>query len=461
MEQSNKTNKTLARITIAPQPGPQTQFLSTPADIAIYGGAAGGGKSFGLLLDPLRHYQNPLFGGVIFRKTNVQVRNEGGLWDTSMTIYPIAQGKPRESYLEWRFPEGMSMSFANLESESSLLNYQGSQIPWIGFDELTHFSRSQFFYMMSRNRSTSGVRPAIRATTNPDPDSWVREFIDWWIGEDGYPIKERSGKIRYFIRINDKFIWANTKEEIYATYGHKPEIQPKSMTFISAKLEDNQILMQKDPGYMGNLLALSYVDRMRLRDGNWNIRAAAGTFFKREWFPVVDAVPAGWMRAVRFWDRAATEVHEANRDPDWTRGLLLYKYPNNTYLVGDLRSARESPGKIENLIKNVAGYDSHRVEVMAQQDPGSAGVYEAENFTRMLSGYIVRIEPSSKDKITRAKPVSAQCEAGNIQVLRGPWNEEFFRELENFPDGAHDDIVDCLSGGFNAMSQSASLLDVV
>jgi predicted phage terminase large subunit-like protein len=446
---------------IEPQPGPQTEFLGCHADIVIYGGAAGGGKSFGLLIDPLRNVRNPHFGGVIFRRTAVQVRNEGGLWDESMKLYPQLRGRPREHSLSWVFPDGAAMSFANLEHEKDLLNYQGSQMPWIGFDELTHFTEQQFFYMLSRNRSTSGVKPRIRATCNPDPDSFVRKLIDWWIGKDGFPIKERAGKLRYFIRISDEMIWADDPEEIYAKYGRGPDIIPTSITFIPSKLDDNQILMRKDPTYAARLLALSRVDRMRLREGNWNVRASAGMMFKREWFTVLDAIPSAWMQQCRYWDRAATKPSETNKDPDWTRGLKMYKYPNGTFLVADLKSTRDTPGQVEKLVTATASHDAYDCTVYGEQDPGSAGVADAERFTKILAGYDVRMTKPTKDKVTRAKPVSAQAEAGNIFVLRAPWNDEFFQELENFPEGAHDDIVDTLSGAFNELQGGASILDVL
>lgn len=449
-------------VALCPQPGPQTAFMATSADIAFYGGAAGGGKTYGLLLDPLRNHEIPGFGGIVLRRTSVQIRNEGGLWDESMNLYPLFGAHPRESTLEWKFPEGIAISFGNLEYEKDVHNYQGAQIAWIGFDELTHFTEYQFFYMLSRNRSTCGVKPCIRATMNPDPDSWVRKFIDWWIGEDGYAIPERSGVIRWFIRINDAIHWADSAEEIHEQFGRGPEIHPKSFTFIAAKLEDNKILMEKDPAYLGNLLALSRVDRLRLKEGNWNVRASAGTMFQRDWFPVVDAVPGNWVSAIRFWDRAATRPHESNRDPDWTRGLKMYKYADGTYCVVDLKSMRDTPLQVENLVLTTASHDSTTVKVMSQQDPGSAGVAEAGSFIRMLAGFDVHVMTTNKDKLTRAKPVSAQCEAGNIKVLRAPWNESFFQELENFPEGAHDDIVDVLSGAFNELSPAGmSLADVL
>jgi len=446
-------------IRIEPQAGPQTAFLSTPADIAIYGGAAGGGKSFGLLLDPLRHYENSKFGAVIFRRNSTQVRNQGGLWDESMGIYSHLGGHPREAALEWTFPSLCRVKFAHLEHEKSVLDWHGAQIPMIGFDELTHFTEYQFFYMMSRNRSTSGVPGYIRATCNPDVDSFVRNLIDWWIDKEGYPIPERSGVIRWFIRREDTIIWGSSRQELIDRYGD--DELPKSFTFIPSTVYDNKILMEKDPAYLANLKALSRVERLRLLGGNWNVRATAGMMFQREWFTVVDAIPSGWISAIRFWDRAATKPHEGNKDPDWTRGLKLLRYPDNTFLVADLKSIRDTPGQVEKLIKAVASHDGQVCKIKSQQDPGSAGVAEAEHFIRMLAGYNVHVETMPKDKVTRAKPVSAQCEARNIRVLRADWNDEFFGETENFPEGKHDDIVDVLSGAFNDLSCALSIAAVL
>lgn len=446
-------------IKITSQEGPQTDFLKSNAHIAIFGGAAGGGKSYALLLEPLRHFQNPKFGGVIFRKNSTQIRNEGGLWDESMELYSQLGGVARESFLEWTFPSGARLKFAHIDTEKDVYSWQGSQIPFIGFDELVHFSETQFFYMLSRNRSTSGVPGYVRATCNPDADSWVRRLIDWWIGPDGYPIRERSGVLRWFIRIDNTIIWAPAQEELIKQYGE--ETMPKSLTFIMSTIYDNKVLLAKDPSYLANLKALPRVEMLRLLGGNWDVKFSAGSLFQREWFPIVDAIPSGWISSVRFWDRAATKPNEQNKDPDWTRGLMLYKYPDGNFLVADIKSIRDTPGEVEKLIRNTASHDTNRTRIMSQQDPGSAGVMEREHFIRMLAGYDVKTVVISKDKITRAKPVSAQCQVGNIRVLRAPWNNEFFSELENFPDGTHDDIVDVFSGAFNELASGVSLLDVL
>lgn len=450
----------MERIEFGPQSGPQTDFLTTTADIAFYGGAAGGGKSYALLLEPLRHYTNPRFGGVIFRRSNVQVRNEGGLWDESMGLYIPLQGHPREANLEWTFPSGARMKFAHLELERTVYDWQGSQIAFIGYDELTHFTENQFVYMMSRNRSSSGVAGYIRGTCNPDYASWVRRWVDWYIGPDGYALKERAGKIRWFIRLDDEMIWADTREELIEKHGK--EQQPKSFTFIPSSIHDNRILMNKDPSYLSSLMALSRVERLRLLGGNWNVRPSAGMFFQREWFQIIDALPSGHKNVTRYWDKAATKPNETNRDPDWTAGVKLYAYPDGTYVVAHVAKTRDTPLNVERMIKNTASQDGYSISVCVEQEPGSSGVADAENYVRLLAGFNVRVRKPTKDKITRALPVSAQCEHGNVKILRGDWNESFLTELENFEEKcAHDDQVDAFSGAFNEMCGNVSICDVL
>src|SRR5260221_6962819 len=262
-------------IVIEPQPGPQTVFLSTPADICIYGGAAGGGKSFGLLLEALRHIDNPDYGWVIFRRTYPQIKNEGGLWDESCKLFPLVGGKGKET-LEWDFPSGAKGKFAHMQYDKDKYSWQGAQIPFIGFDEVTHFTESQFFYMLSRNRSTCGVKPYMRATCNPDADSWVKRFLAPWVSEK-WPEedKARSGEIRWFVREDGLLRWLDRGETHPDGY---------SVTFIEADVYDNPKLLEKDPDYIKRLKALPLVEQERLLKKNWSIRHEGGTKFKRGWF---------------------------------------------------------------------------------------------------------------------------------------------------------------------------------
>ena len=443
-----------SRLGLRPQPGPQTAFLGTQADITIYGGAAGGGKSFGLLLAPLQWSHVPGFGAVIFRRTTVQVRAEGGLWDDSAEIYPALGATPREQQLEWRFPSGASVSFAHMEYERNRLDWQGSQICLIGFDELTHFTWRQFSYMFSRNRSTCGVRPRIMATTNPDADSWVAEFIAWWIDQEtGFPIPGRAGALRWFVQFGDDLIWADTAEELSERY---PDLIPMSVTFIPAKLEDNLALMSRDPAYRGKLMALDRVERERLLNGNWKIRPVAGMYFRREWFEIVDQAPKDLL-AVRFWDFAGSRVTSKNKDPDWTVGLLLgYKPP--MFYVLDVVRMQDSPGAVEERLLRTAELDGRGVPIFAEQEPGSSSLYLINSLVDKLPGHVVTGIPSTGSKQTRAKPVSSAAEHGKVALVRGEWNRGFLAEVEYFPDGAHDDQVDALSGAHAALVELWKLL---
>lgn len=444
-----------AQTIIRPQAGPQTVFLASAADIAIYGGSAGGGKTWALLMEPLRHVANPQFGAVFFRRSTVQVRNEGGLWDESEKLYPAIGANPKEHVLQWSFPSGASVSFAHLEHDKTVLNWQGSQIPLICFDELTHFSAKQFWYMVSRNRSMSGVRPYIRATCNPDADSWVAEFIGWWINQDtGLPIPERAGVLRWFVRIGDAIVWADSPQDLaHHTApnedGIDTPIPPKSVTFIPAKLSDNRALMAADPSYLANLMALPTVERERLLGGNWKIRPAAGLLFQRGWCEIVDVVPAGvrWMRG---WDLAATPKIEGN-DPDGTAGTKVGILPDGRYIIGHHVKAHLSPSGVETLIKNTAAQDGSDTEISLPQDPGQAGKSQVASLIKLLAGYTARATPESGDKVTRFSPFSAQAEAGNVMVLRAPWNNDWFAALEGFPEANHDDDADSTSRAFNAL----------
>lgn len=266
---------------IRPQKGFQEDFLRSTADITIGGGSAGVGKTWGILLEPVRHKANPDFGAVIFRRTYSQIEMEGGLWDKSSELYPLFGAKGREGK-DWRFPSGMSISFSHLQYEKDLFNHQGSEYALIIFDELTHFSSTMFFYLLSRNRSMCRVKPYVMATCNPDPSSWVASFIEWWIDQDtGFPIKERAGKLRYYFRHNEEMFWADSKDEVIRTVPYVIDIAKsnnvdpheliKSVTFIPGNISDNQELLKRDPSYLSNLLSMSEEERLRLLDGNWKI----------------------------------------------------------------------------------------------------------------------------------------------------------------------------------------------
>ena len=225
----------------------------------------------------MRHSDNPDFNAVVFRRQANQITNAGGLWDTAVNMYsPLGANFKTNPSPQVTFPSGAKISFNHLQLERDVYAWQGSQIALIAFDELTHFTESQFVYMMSRNRSLCGVKPYIRATTNPDADSWVAEFLSWWINQEtGYPIPERSGVIRYFYRLDGSFLWGDTVQELVDKYSADPKLC-KSVTFIMSSIYDNRILLEANPEYLANLNGLDIVEKERLLKGNWKIRPSAG-----------------------------------------------------------------------------------------------------------------------------------------------------------------------------------------
>ena len=454
---------------LGPQAGPQTMFMASSADIVIYGGAAGGGKTYALLLEALRHKDVKGFGGVIFRKNFTQITAEGGLWDASTKIFsqvPDAHSR-KTPKLHWRFDSGAKLHFAHIDREEDLQAWQGTEIAYLGFDELTHFTKHQFLYMLSRNRSTCGVKPYVRATCNPDSDSWVADFISWWIDQDtGYPIRERSGVVRYMCVLNDVIHWGDSPEELEKNY-NIPPTDCKSVTFIASRLEDNKILMNSDPSYLSNLKAMTEVDMERLLYGNWKIKAQAGRYFKRTQIPsdgYLDKLPDDVLFWCRAWDIAATDEDE-DGDPAYTAGVLIGKRKNGRFVVTDVVNQRIKAGDVENLILMTALSDRKKYgmnyRIRIPQDPGAAGKIVAKQYLNHLAGFDVKATPVSGSKELRASPFAAQWQNGFVDVLIAEWNEEYFSQLESFPDSKFKDMVDASADAFNELADDNFDIDAL
>ena len=269
---------------IVPQDGFQTKFLECNMDMVVGGGAAGSGKTVALLIRATKGVEVPKYNALIFRKSYPQIFMPGGLWDESLGMYARMGAWPTESKARWIFPQGPSrIRFAYLSIDSDLDQYQGSQIPFIGFDELTHFSLKMFIHMLTRNRSAIMVKPQIRGTCNPDPDSWLADFLMWWIDQTtGFPDQSRAGKVRYFIVQNDIFIWGDSRDEVLHLVpeivndplfrGTNPHNLVKSVTFIPGTIQDNPALIKSNPQYLASLLAQDEATQNRLLRGNWHIR---------------------------------------------------------------------------------------------------------------------------------------------------------------------------------------------
>lgn len=323
--------------------------------------------------------------------------------------------------------------------------------------------------MLSRNRSTCGVRPYVRATCNPDSESWVADLIRWWIDpETGYPIPERAGVKRYMLRAGDELYWAGSAGELKARFSGSEyaDVQPKSVTFIAATLSDNRILMERDPGYAANLMALPTVERERLLGGNWRIRPAAGMYFKRERAPILTEMPNDIISYVRAWDLAAGEERTGSTAA-YTAGVLMGKRRGGGYVVLDVINRRMSASDVRACIQSTAITDQLRfkpLRIRLNQDPGQAGKDQAEQYLKLLTGHAVSIVRESGSKLVRAEPFSAQWQGlsgtshGNVSLLPGEWNAEYLSQLEAFPDSKYKDMVDASATAFSELESHAGVI---
>jgi len=255
------------------------------------------------------------------------------------------------------------------------------------------------------------------------------------------------------LRQNDEIQWSDTPEELWKRFDLKSTDQKqriKSVTFIASRLEDNQILMQRDPSYMANLQAQSIVERERLLYGNWKIKPAAGLFFKRSQATMIENIPNDVVRWVRAWDLAATTQDE-NGNAAYSAGILMGKRECGRYVIANVINVREKAADIRKLIRNVALIDRKNFKsvcIRLPQDPGQAGKDQAESYIKYLSGFHVKAIKETGSKVSRAEPMAAQWQAGNFDVLIAEWNNSYFSQLESFPESQFKDMVDAGSSAF-------------
>jgi predicted phage terminase large subunit-like protein len=187
-----------------------------------------------------------------------------------------------------------------------------------------------------------------------------------------------------------------------------------------------------------------------------------GDQFKREWFAdkyVLDHPPGA--RAVRFWDKAATEVRKNDKgkeenDPDWTAGVKMCEKDGQFWVI-DVRRDRRSPKGNEDLIKDTAASDGYTVAVRMEEEGGSSGKDTSDRYQRsVLKGYNFKGIRSTGSKVERAEAFSAACEAGNVFIVRGKWDYNgFVDRLCSFPSvDVHDDEVDAAAGAFNELART-------
>lgn len=394
----------------------QKVFLRTNAMEALFGGAAGGGKSSALLMSALQYVDVPNYSAILFRRTFADLSLPGALMDRFKSWVSLYDD------IHWNsntfvatFPSGARISFGYLNNSQDYLRYKGSEFQFIGMDEVTEIRESDYRYLFSRlRRPSSGplsqVPLRMRAASNPAPN-WVRQRF---IVEGPH-----TGRI-----------------------------------FVPSKLTDNPGI--DAASYRQALSALDPIERRRLEEGDW-WSTTLGSMFDRTSIVILDPdeIPqiTSSARVVRFWDLAATEPNHANPNPDYTVGTLMLMDQGIAYVL-DVRRMRQKGDKVEQFIAQTAYEDGKTVPIRMEQEPGSSGKALADQYARyVLPGYDFAAIRSTGDKVTRARPFAAAAANGNVRVVRGPWLTEWLDEMSSFPEACdHDDQVDSAVGAFTHLA---------
>lgn len=277
-----------------PHEGFQQAFVRTNVSVCFGGGILGGGKTFGAVLATAEPSLDPNWRGLFLRNNLDDAKSAGGLLDTFKEAYGDSIQIRTADMPRVVFPSGAYVDVTHVADQSVetiLRRFKGRQYDMIYFDELSSFSWDCFKTILSRNRGKSAYAGKCIATTNPERESWIRPFIDWYIDSEGFVMEERSGVVRYFYMIGadvKDVVWSDTPEGVYEqcksdidkkldkVYGFmqgrdKWRSMIKSFTFYLGKLSENKEMLEANPDYVGSIAMSGGAEADKLLMGNWNV----------------------------------------------------------------------------------------------------------------------------------------------------------------------------------------------
>ena len=374
----------------------QKAFLRSSHLEALFGGAAGGGKSSALLMAALQYVDVPDYSAILFRRTYADLSLPGALMDRFLSwVKEHDEVRWNGSTYVATFPSGARVTFGYLNNQHDYLRYKSSEFQFIGMDEVTEIREFDYRYLFSRLRKPgsgplSEVPLRMRAASNPAPN-WVRQ--------------------RFITEADDN----------------------PDRVFVPSFLDDNPGI---DPvSYRRALQEIDPIERQRLENGDW-WAVTTGSLFDRESFIVTeptdlpDFTNPQWCR---FWDLAATEPSHINPDPDFTVGALG-AFDKGVFYIIDIQRIRKTGADIERLIAETAQVDGPHVAIRMEQEPGSSGKNLIDQYARyVLPGTDFLGIRSTGDKTTRARPFAAAVANGNVRLVSGPWISDLLGRNGHIP----------------------------
>lgn len=424
----------------------QTVFLLLNSVLEVlFGGAAGPGKSIGLLAAAAQYVDVPGYAALLLRRSFRDLALPGALMHVSHLWWDHTKAHWDGTSYKWTFPSGAVIQFGYMEHDGDEYRYQSSEYQFIGFDELTQFPEHQYTYMFSRLRRSkqSDIPLRMRGATNPGGrgHEWVKDRFDLPSGETGNP--------------------------------HR--------VFVPARLEDNPFLDAES--YEKGLGQLADVTYQQLREGDWDATISGGKFYP-EWFTIIDRSDLPdrrhWNRIVRHWDLGSQAKTSEAPDPDWTAGCKMirtdqlptsqaswFRETNNPvppppyYIVLNVARDRQDPGGVEELIRNTSAQDGYWVPQSIEQERGASGkgiIYSYRKHVLPETERVIGLWPKG-GKEARAKIAAGRAREGRVFVVDGPWRSPFINELALFGvDDVHDDQVDAFTGCFQAFEKLDRLM---
>ena len=437
---------------------------------ALYGGAAGGGKSSALLMAMAQMaWLHPDFSGICFRRSYTDLIQPGALLDRAMKWW-IPQGAAWSgTSRQFRFPNGAQVSMSYLWGPQDHLRYQGAEYHMTAWDEMTQWeTAAQYEYVgLSRVRRKAGCEIPLRTLSTSNPGGPGHDWVK-----------------RMFIGGTDQ----------------SGEWQPAQHYYVPATLADNPHLDRSV--YEAGLASLHPTVREQLLRGNWDARDP-GDYFRREWFgPLLDPETDRWAShqciRIRWWDLAASEKPEAAR----TAGVRMARHRSGSRVVEHCTAFRATPGKRDDLIVQTAQADGHNVVVGVEIEGGSGGIAQFLALEKRLKsagfrvvgarpqeqndreqGVVIRNTTQRAAKAMRADPVASCLERGYIRrgeseqqtsglwgvdadkppehhkdglrCMAGSWTQAYLDELIGFPEGHLCDVVDATSGAWSWLEAHA------
>ena len=451
----------------------QKRYLCSDAKLIIVGGAAGSSKSYMGLCRHLRWAHDPKYNGYCIRQHSNDLMKAGGLFQEAVGIYskvyPDIKIKIKDQMIV--FPSGASVSFSHYENDAAGRKYQGLQLSSVFYDEAAHAKESHIWWLFSRLRTSAKMQPSMWLSCNPDPDSYLFNYVKWWLHPEGHPNygiadPAKNGLSRYILRIQGEILWGDTPEELIEKYGkphlpmnHVDQVKPIEVCVLLGTLLDNPTLMEQQPDYKSKLEALPEVEMRRLLLGDWTARELGSTFFQRTWCAEAGEEPpkSEIERTVRAYDFAGTLKTASNPSPDYTVGAKVSKLKNGDYFVHEVIRTRILPGDWEKFILQNAAADGFGTEIIIPLDPGASAKLATGLLTRAISecGYRVRTLRATGSKLDRFRPFSSLSMNGHVVFLKGCGvdlenniqsdNNFVYKELEAFTgrrksgEANHDD----------------------